>query len=53
MSQNNSALTIGGLVWWGFVLTKIFGHTFAAWSFWWVLLPIVPVVGELVRHFNL
>lgn len=30
------------LVWFGFPIIKIWGTTFAAWSYWWMLFPIVP-----------
>lgn len=30
---------------WGFVLVKGWGTIFAAWSWWWVLLPWVPWLG--------
>lgn len=32
---------------WAFVILKLAKvATFAAWSWWWLLLPIVPVVVE-------
>lgn len=42
-----------GLTFWAFVVIKVAGHTFAAWSWWWVLLPVVPCIGALVHHFGL
>jgi hypothetical protein len=30
---------------WGFILVKGWGTIFAAWSWWWVLLPFVPWVS--------
>jgi len=41
------------LTFWFFVVVKWLGTLFAAWSWWWVLLPIVPVIGVLVSHFGL
>jgi hypothetical protein len=41
------------IVFWGFIAIKAFGHTFAAWSWWWVLLPIVPVLAEIARYYGL
>jgi hypothetical protein len=43
----------GGLFFWGFIVVKAVGHIFAAWSWWWVLLPIVPWIGTAVAHFGL
>ncbi len=42
-----------GLIFWGFVVIKIWGHIFAAWSWWWFLFPIVPWIGAAVAHFGL
>jgi len=44
---------LGGILFWGFIVTKWLGTTFAAWSWWWVLLPIVPWMALLVQHFRL
>lgn len=48
---------IGVLVWWlmfwGFVTVKMVGHVFAAWSWWWVLLTIVPWLSLLVQKWGL
>lgn len=30
------------LCFWGFVCVKAWGTAFAAWSWWWVLLPGIP-----------
>jgi hypothetical protein len=27
---------------WAFIVIKAFGAALAAWSWWWLLLPIVP-----------
>ncbi len=39
-----------GLLWWGYLGVKLFGSLFAAWSYWWLLLPIVPWLWAAV-HF--
>jgi hypothetical protein len=44
---------LAGIIWWGFVVIKLCGHSFAAWGWWWIFLPIVPWAGLLVQHFNL
>ena len=40
-----------GLLWtlmlWTFVAIKVVGVTFAEWSWWWVFLPWVPVIGTM------
>lgn len=46
-------LTIGSLFFWGFVVIKVSGTSFAAWSWWWMFLPVVPVLGLVVKHFRL
>ena len=38
---------------WGFIAVKLVGVSFAAWSWWWVLLPIVPWLALLVQHLGL
>jgi hypothetical protein len=59
MSNNTTVATIyhynvvSMVLFWGFIVIKVSGHIFAAWSWWWVLLPIVPWIGEAVRHFGL
>lgn len=49
MSQVNvsvgSGTLIGGLAFWGYLLVKAYGVAFAAWSWWWLLLPVVPWLG--------
>jgi fatty acid desaturase len=49
----NSYVSFGGLFFWFFITVKLVGHIFADWSWWWVLAPIIPVIGEVVRHFGL
>lgn len=41
------------LIFWSFFAVKAFGVTFAAWSWWWLLLPIMPWLGLAVAHFGL
>lgn len=54
MADNNkTTLGLGGLFFWGFIVIKVAGHIFNAWSWWWVLLPLIPFLGEAVRHFGL
>lgn len=36
-----------------FVAVKLAGSSLAAWSWWWLILPIVPDLALLVRHWNL
>jgi len=53
MSESRNTVVSFGLVWWWFLIVKIVGHIYAAWSWWWVLMPIVPVIGQIVLHFGL
>lgn len=46
MSNNNSASIFSGL-WVVYALMKMGGY-FAAWSWWWLLAPIVPFVGAFL-----
>ncbi len=52
-ATHTSTAAFGCLAFWGFIGVKISGHIFAHWSWWWVLLPIIPWLGEAVRHFGL
>ena len=44
---------LGGLVFWGFVAVKLWGVSFAAWSWWWVLMPLIPWLGLAVVRYHL
>lgn len=39
------AHAIGWISFWAFVLIKVAGTSLAAWSWWWVLLPLIPVLA--------
>jgi hypothetical protein len=41
------------LAFWSFVTIKVGGVALAAWSWWWILLPIVPTGVLVVKHFGL
>lgn len=43
--------TLGGLVFVTFIAGKLTLAAFVAWSWWWLLLPIVPIIGVVMRHF--
>ncbi len=43
----------GWLILWAFVAVKVAGTSLAAWSWWWVFLPIVPLLGLLVAKAGL
>jgi len=36
-----------------FIAVKLAGTSFAAWSWWWLLMPLVPTLSLAVRHFSL
>lgn len=44
---------VGAAGFWGFVLVKVWGTAFALWSWWWLLLPLVPWLGLGLRHLGL
>lgn len=41
------------LLFWGFIAIKAWGVSFAAWSWWWVLLPLLPWLGLAVERLGL
>lgn len=57
MSEQGIASTFWTLVWfvifWGFVCIKTVGVSLAAWSWWWLLLPIVPMGSLVVKAYAL
>lgn len=34
---------------WMFIVIKVGGTAFASWSWWWVLLPIVPCITFILN----
>lgn len=36
-----------------FIAIKLAGTSLASWSWWWLLMPIVPLLGLVVKHFGL
>jgi Flp pilus assembly protein protease CpaA len=48
---------ISNLVFWFvfsfFVAVKVAGTSFAAWSWWWMILPLIPVLSLLVTRLGL
>ena len=36
-----------------FIAVKVAGTTLATWSWWWILLPPVPLIGALVVYLGL
>lgn len=53
MSEKKTTVSFAGLFWCLFIAIKIAGHSLAAWSWWWIFLPIVPLLGLLVQRFGL
>lgn len=41
---------LGGCLFAGFIAVKLAGHAFALWSWWWLLMPLVPWLGLLVVY---
>jgi fatty acid desaturase len=44
---------VGGLVFAFFIAVKLAGTSLAAWSWWWLLFPLVPVLALLVQRVGL
>jgi hypothetical protein len=45
MSDNTTRISFGGII-----CAKLAGLAgFPAWSWWWLLMPIVPVITELLK----
>lgn len=45
--MSNTSSTASGLwtlAFWTFIVVKVGGTALASWSWWWILLPIVPVI---------
>ena len=44
---------IWGLIFWAFVIIKVAGTALASWSWWWILLPVVPVLSLVLQKVGL
>jgi hypothetical protein len=55
VSERSGSVSVSlfGLWWCIFVAIKLAGHSLAAWSWWWTILPIVPLLGLIVQRFGL
>ncbi len=49
MSDNNGSIGFTSLWFVLFICLKLAGTKVAAWSWWWLLFPIVPPVTELIK----
>lgn len=45
--------TLGAVLFWGFIVVKTWGSAFAAWSWWWIFLPLVPWLGLIAERMGL
>jgi hypothetical protein len=53
--KNNTTLLIGwiqGLPFWMFLFIKVAGTSLSAWSYWWLLLPIIPCLAFVFNKMN-
>lgn len=48
--SSNVTVSFGGLWLLLFVCLKLAGTKLTAWSWWWLLLPIVPLLTELIKN---
>lgn len=51
--MNYVSAWLSALLFWGFIAVKTGGTSFAAWSWWWVFLPIVPWLSLVVKRLHL
>lgn len=51
--MKSATAAIHALSFWFFVAIKVAGHSFADWSWWWLLLPQVPAFSLCVRALGL
>lgn len=42
-----------GLLFWSYIVTKVWGTSFVLWSWWWLLMPLIPWLWLTIRHFGL
>jgi hypothetical protein len=53
MSDTSTTVTVRTVPWLVvFIIIKLFGTVLADWSWWWVLLPVVPDVYALLKVFG-
>lgn len=52
-AEQRFASSLWTLFFWFFLAVKVGGTSLAAWSWWWVLFPPVPVLGLLVSQWGL
>lgn len=41
-----------GIVFATFIAGKLVGGYIATWSWWWLLMPLVPVIGTILHGFQ-
>jgi 1,4-dihydroxy-2-naphthoate octaprenyltransferase len=51
--MKNKSTFLYALLFWGFFAVKYVGTSFALWSWWWLLLPLVPWLGLAVQRLGL
>lgn len=53
MAKTSETSIVGGIIFWSFIIVKAWGTVFAAWSWWWVLLPLVPWLFYILHRTGL
>lgn len=54
MSENREVtVSFGGLWFVLFIAIKLAGTSLAAWSWWWIFLPIIPILALVVQKMGL
>ena len=44
---------IWSLSFWGYIAVKVAGTSLVAWSWWWLLMPVMPILGLAVQRLGL
>ena len=53
MADRHYSYNFGGLFLLAFIIIKVAGTSLATWSWWWILLPIVPVLVLILQKMGL
>jgi len=51
--MKHAANFVLAVAFWAFIAIKLAGTSLAAWSWWWLLMPPVPLIGMWVARSGL
>lgn len=52
-SRRNGTGAVAGISFWTFIVIKVWGTSLATWSWWWILLPCIPVWALILQKLGL